>query len=168
MSALEQIRAQVRALLPAPCFLHRDQQLRALFISDFPRRQPEKAQQALKLLAERGFCVTEEKNLWRIDLSREAQCAFLRALPAPVLPPLTDDTLPMYTICRRLMANGPSAPEAQPWAIIRLVLLRLDAGQAAQLTDELSSHCAVLKRQKAPLPTAAVSLLTAYKEEHPC
>lgn len=169
MSALEQIRAQARALLPGPCFLHRDQQLRALFVTDFPRRQPDAAQGALLALSANGFCVTEEKGLWRIDLSREAQCAFLRALPAPALPDLTENTLPLHALCRRLMSQGSTAPEQQPWDIVRLALLRLDAGQTAQLINELSGHCAVLKRKKAPLPTSVVALLIHhYEEERAC
>ena len=159
MSALDCIRAQARALLPGECFLRRDQQLRALFVTDFPRRHPDMAANVKAQLQNGGFSVTEDKGLWLLDLNTEKRLAFIQSLPAVSMPEASDDALPLLSLCRRLCSQGDVSPEDQPWDALRLVLLRLDAGETTRLYNELSTLCAVLKRKKAPLPAAAVSLL---------
>jgi len=164
MSALGSIKAQARALLPGDCFLRRDQQLRALFVTDFPRRHPALSSDVQKRLAEGGFSVTEEQGLWRIDLSRDRQLAFLRALPVPILPEVSDDNLPLRSLCRRLLSQGCTDADLQPWEAVKRVILRLDAGELPLLINELSDLCAVYKRKKQPLPTAVVSLLLYHDD----
>lgn len=163
MSALNGIRAQARALLPGDCFLRRDQQLRALFATDFPRRHPDLANDVKKQLMQNGFDVTEEKDLWRLDLNRTAQLAFLQSLPLLPLPSVQEADLPLYSLCRSLLHQGLVPAEQQPWDAVRHVLLRLDAGEKERLTEELVALCALLKRKKMPLPTAAVSLLLSHE-----
>lgn len=166
MSALTGIRTQARALLPGDCFLRRDQQLRALFVTDFPRRHKEAAFSVRQNLEENGFCVTEEKGLWLLDLSRERQIAFIQAQTAVLLPAATDEDLPFVSLCRRLLAQGNVAAALQPWDTVRRALLRLDAEEADLLSKELSDICALSKRKKTPLAAAVVSLLLHHKEEH--
>ena len=66
MSALNGIRAQARALLPGDCFLRRDQQLRALFATDFPRGHPDLAadvkKQLMQNLHQLFYCIIRPIN----------------------------------------------------------------------------------------------------------
>lgn len=157
MSTLSVWRQRARALLPGACFLRRDQQLRALFVTDFPRRQPENAETALSHLQAAGFAVTESKGLWLLDLSAEAQVEFIRSLPTPTI--RDDLPLEIRSLCRSLMAGGPQDADKQPWEAIKLVLARLEVKEIHLLIPELRALTAQYKRQKTPLPTAIVSLL---------
>ncbi len=165
MSTLSALRQSARALLPGECFLRRDQQLRALFVTDFPRRHASDAEKTRLLLQENGFVITEEKGLWLLDLSPSAQQRFISALP----PPAADRILPpeIYALCRSLLSRGETPPEAQPWEAVRLALLRLDAREEHLLIPALQALTAQYKRQKQPLPTAVVSLLL-HREDSPC
>lgn len=164
MSTLSALRQSARALLPGDCFLRRDQQLRALFVTDFPRRHPQQANDALQLLEKNGFSVTESGGLWRLDLQPAAQQAFISMLPAPCMQ--TSWPLETRSLCRSLLSRGAQPADIQPWEPIKRALLRLDAGEEALLLSELRALCAQYKRQNAPLPTAIVSLL--IKEAAPC
>ena len=157
MSMLFAWRQQARALLPGACFLRRDQQLRALFVTDFPRRQPSMAAQVLTSLQEAGFTVTDCKELWLLDLSEKARAEWIRSLPAPQISP--DGPLEITSLCRSLLANGAQEAEKQPWEAIKRTLLRLDSGETQLLIPELRALTAQYKRQKTPLPTAIVSIL---------
>ena len=165
MSTLCSLRQSARALLPGDCFLRRDQQLRALFVTDFPRRQPAMAENARLTLQENGFSITEEKVLWLIDLSTAAQAAWISQLPAPTVP--ANLPLEIASLCRSLLAKGVTPPEIQPWEAVRLTLLRLDAKEEHLLIPALQVLTAQYKRQKRPLPTAVVSLLT-NREDFSC
>lgn len=157
MSTLSVWRQRARALLPGVCFLRRDQQLRALFVTDFPRRQPDNAEKTLSHLQAAGFTVTESKGLWLLDLNAEAQAEFIRSLPTPMI--REDLPLEIRSLCRSLMSGGPQEANKQPWEAIKLVLARLDAKETHLLIPELRALTAQYKRQKTPLPTAIVSLL---------
>lgn len=164
MSTLSALRQSARALLPGACFLRRDQQLRALFVTDFPRRQPDLISDALQKLQSGGFQITEEKGLWLIDLSPKAQIDFILSLPAPEI--RTDLPLEIKSLCRSLLSQGVTPAEMQPWEPVKRTLTRLDAGETALLLPELSALLAQYKRQKSPLPTAIVSLLN--QEDFTC
>lgn len=166
MSTLSVLRQSAHALLPGACFLRRDQQLRALFVTDFPRRQPDLANEALQKLQAGGFSVTEEKGLWLLDLSPRAQQDFMAALPSPVFSPALPPA--WQSICRSLLSRGAVAPDKQPWEAVKRALLRLDAGEEDLLQNELRALCAVYKRQKTPLPTAIVTLINCHKEDYAC
>ncbi|MBR5230823.1 MAG: hypothetical protein IKW00_01090 [Clostridia bacterium] len=145
--------------------MRRDQQLRALFVTDFPRRNGDQKENALSALREKGFTVTEEKGLWLLDLGEEARCGFIASLPAPAIS--ADLPLPVAALCRSLLFGGATPPSQQPWEAVKRTLLRLDAGEMHLLIPELRLLCARYKRQKTPLPTCIVSLLDC-KEDMPC
>lgn len=157
MSTLSVLRQSARALLPGACFLRRDQQLRALFVTDFPRRHPDLTDKAQQSLHSGGFEITEEKGLWLIDLAPAAQAAFIASLPAPEI--RSDLPLETKSLCRSLLSQGVTTAEMQPWEPIKRALTRLDAGETELLIQELPALLAQYKRQKSPLPTAIVSLL---------
>ena len=165
MSMLCALRQSARALLPGDCFLRRDQQLRALFVTDFPRRNPLLKEKTLALLQEKGFSAAEEKGLWLLDLSEDAQRDFIASLPAPEIS--GGLPLPVASLCRSLLHGGDVPASLQPWEAVRRTLLRLDAKETSLLLPELQRLCALYKRQKRPLPTCIVSLLTD-KESTPC
>lgn len=164
MSRLSVLRQTARALLPGDCFLRRDQQLRALFVTDFPRRHADKIEDALSALASGGFTITDAKGLWLLDLSPAAQQSFIAALPAPML----KDQMPLEicALCRSLLSQGQTPAAQQPWEAVKRTLLRLDAKEADLLIPELRALCAQYKRQKTSLPTAIISLLN--EEDEPC
>ena len=163
MSALEPIRDELRALLGPAVLLRRDQAVRALFICDAPRRLPNAAEIHAQLL-NAGFAVAEERGLWRVDLNDARRAAFVRACAPHSLP--RDPAL--YSLCRSLLSQGETPPGLQPWPLIRLTLLRLDAGETARLARELSSQIAILKRNHAPLPTAVAHLIANHEGGAPC
>lgn len=162
MSTLSALRQSARALLPGECFLRRDQQLRALFVTDFPRRHAPEAGSVRLALQEGGFEVTEEKGLWLLDLGPSAQQRFIASLPAPVISRTLSPEI--YSLCRSLLSRGATPPENQPWEAVRLTLLRLDAKEAHLLIPTLQALTAQYKRQKQPLPTVVVSLLLAQED----
>lgn len=164
MSRLSALRQSARALLPGACFLRRDQQLRVLFVTDFPRRHPDLTDTALNQLHAGGFSVAEEKGLWLLDLSAKAQVSFIASLPAPII--AKELPLEVQSLCRSLLSQGEAPCDMQPWEPIKRALLRLDAGEKDLLIPELRALLAQYKRQKSPLPTAIVALLT--KEDMPC
>lgn len=164
MSTLSVLRQSTRALLPGDCFLRRDQQLRALFVTDFPRRQPDLAEETQKKLQSAGFEITEEKGLWLIDLCPQARFDFIAALPVPEI--RSDLPLEIKSLCRSLLSQGATPAEMQPWEPVKRTLTRLDTGETELLIQELSALLAQYKRQKLPLPTAIVSLLN--EEGKPC
>ena len=157
MSMLCALRQSARALLPGDCFLRRDQQLRALFVTDFPRRHADLKEKALDHLQSGGFSVTEDKGLWLLDLNEKAQQEWLSSLPAPVI----KDELPLEisALCRSLLSRGVTPAADQPWEAVKRTLLRLDAGEMSLLLNELRALCAQYKRQHVPLPTAIVTLI---------
>ena len=164
MSTLSVLRQSARALLPGDCFLRRDQQLRALFVTDFPRRQPDLAEETQKKLQSCGFEITEEKGLWLIDLCPDARADFIASLPVPEI--RSDLPLEIKSLCRSLLSQGATPTEIQPWEPVKRALTRLDTGETELLIQELSALLAQYKRQKLPLPTAIVSLLN--EEGKPC
>lgn len=166
MSELSVWRQRARALLPGECFLRRDQQLRALFVTDFPRRNVDCAEKAKALLQENGFTVTESKGMWQLDLNPDAQAQWIATLPQPEIP--EDFPLEIASLCRSLLSCGVTDADKQPWEAIKWTLLRLDGGEVHLLIPELRALCAKYKRLKAPLPTAVVSLFTLDKEAFTC
>ena len=157
MSMLCALRQSARALLPGDCFLRRDQQLRVLFVTDFPRRHADMKEEALENLRAGGFTVTPDKGLWLLDLNEKAQKEWLSSLPAPVI----KDGLPLEiaALCRSLLSRGPTPAQDQPWEAVKRTLLRLDAGEMPLLLNELRALCAQYKRLHTPLPTAIVTLI---------
>ncbi len=164
MSTLSALRQSVRALLPGVCFLRRDQQLRALFVTDFPRRHADMQEEALRALQSGGFTITESHGLWLIDLGEDAQRDLIASLPAPTIK--NDLPLTISSLCRSLLAHGITPAARQPWEPIKRALLRLDAKEEELLITGLRALCAQFKRQKTPLPTAIVSLFN--EEDNLC
>lgn len=156
MSTLSALRLEVRTYLDGRCFLRRDRDARALFITDYPRCRAD-AMQAHENLVRAGFEVTQQNGLWRIDLA-PARCAAFIAAVAPR--PLPDSApLPVLTLCRSLLSQGDVPPDRQPWPPLRSLLLHLEEGRLAPLVRDLSADIAVLKRTHAPLPSAAAYIL---------
>jgi len=162
MSTLSVWRQSARALLPGACFLRRDQQLRALFVTDYPRRNADTKESALSALSENGFSVTEDNGLWLVDLSKEAQLHYLSSLPAPRIKP--ELPIEISSLCRSLLSHGVTPNENQPWEAVKRTLIRLDAKETSLLIPELRALTAQYKRQRKPLPTAIVSILNMQED----
>ena len=150
MSALDIFRQELRACLGPDGWLQRDRHMRALFIC--------RGLSAPERLAALGYEAAPCGALWRVDLSPARRCAFLAGLVPGPLPPD-----PAWAhLCRCLLAGGPVPPDQQPWPPIRQTLLRLDAGEAALLADELAADAAIRKRTHAPLPVSCAYLIEEY------
>ena len=162
MSTLSVWRQSARALLPGACFLRRDQQLRALFVTDYPRRNADTKESALSALSENGFSVTEDNGLLLVDLSKEAQLHYLSSLPAPRIKP--ELPIEFSSLCRSLLSHGVTPNENQPWEAVKRTLIRLDAKETSLLIPELRALTAQYKRQRKPLPTAIVSILNMQED----
>ena len=162
MSTLSAWRQSARALLPGACFLRRDQQLRALFVTDYPRRNADSKEAALSALSENGFSVTEENGLWLVDLSKDAQLRYLSSLPAPCIK--SDLPIEISSLCRSLLSHGVTPNENQPWEAVKRTLIRLDAKETSLLIPELRALTAQYNRLHTPLPTAIVSILNTQED----
>ncbi len=159
MSCLEILQTEIRAHLDGAGFLRRDRDARALFATDYPQRNPD-APAAKQRLFDNGFSVSEENNLWRIDLTPDRQKTWIGALPHHALPEhIPDELLPLASLCRSLLANGDVSSDNQPWPMIRQTLLLSDSGEKQRLWQTLSAQTAVCKRAYAPLPTAAAYVI---------
>lgn len=166
MSALDIWRHELRAHLGTEILLRRDQAARALFICDAPRRISN-ADTVRASLERQGFSIFVENGLWRIDLSSARQTAFIRSLH-PGLPPRDPVA---RALCHSLLSQGLAAAGKQPWPLIRLTLLRLDAREDRKLFGELSAAIAVCKRSHSALPAAAAYLIEETmieREDRPC
>lgn len=152
MSALDTLRAELRACLGPDVFLKRDRDMRALFVCG-------KAPGALN-----GYEIWREGTLYRVDLTPEGQRAFLQSLTPGPMPA----DLRWAHLCRCLLTGEP-APE-QPWEPVRQTLLLLDAGEYERLHALLTADTAIRKRTHAPLPVACAYLIQEHfaKEESLC
>ena len=142
--------------------MRRDQQLRALFVTDYPRRNADSKEAALSALSENGFSVMEENGLWLVDLSKDAQLRYLSSLPAPCI--RSDLPIEISSLCRSLLSHGVTPNENQPWEAVKRTLIRLDAKETSLLIPELRALTAQYKRLHTPLPTAIVSILNTQED----
>lgn len=154
MSRLAVIKNEVRAHLHGRCFLRRDRQARALFLTDYPLHNPDKEETRSALEAD-GFTVEEENGLWRVDLGEARRNALIQQVSAHALP--ADAPLEIASLCKSLLMQG--NPAHQPWPLLRQTLLWLDEGQDALLLSMLREQAAVCKRTHAPLPAAVAYLI---------
>ena len=159
MSCLEILQTEIRAHLDGAGFLRRDRDARALFVTDYPQRNSD-ASAARQRLFDNGFSVSEENNLWRIDLTPDRQRTWIDTLPRCALPEhIPDELLPLASLCRSLLASGDATSCDQPWPIIRQTLLLSDSSEKQRLWQVLSAQTAICKRTHTPLPTAAAYII---------
>lgn len=153
MSALEEWRQQIRALIPRG-FLRRDQG-EGLLISDFPRFDGREA--VIAALEEAGFIVVLAGVMARIDGSTRRYLQLQERLRAFTDIP-DDGALPLWALGQRL-ARASVPLEEQPRSALRLTLKCLDAGEEEALLRLLPPRLAVLQRQHQPLPALAGALI---------
>lgn len=159
MSCLGILQTEIRAHLDGAGFLRRDRDARALFVTDYPQRNPD-ASAVGQCLFDNGFSVSEEGKLWRIDLTPSRQRMWIDALPHHALPErISDELLPLASLCRSLLASGDVPSCDQPWPMIRQTLLLSDSGEKQRLWQVLSAQTAIYKRTHTPLPTAAAYII---------
>jgi hypothetical protein len=164
MNALDPIRNELRAALPARCFLRRDRSGVALFVSDLTRVEEHPAS-ILAPIIDLGYEVTVAGSICRLDMTINRYAALIAGLPSRALPPPDDGSFPLWALAGRLL-RAHTPPDEQPIEPIRLTLLRLDAGEAARLARELPPVLAALQRRHIPLPTGAGQLLCIYLWDH--
>lgn len=147
-------------------FLKRSDAEEFLLISDAPQRLRD-PRTTLRRLAALGFVIAGQGNLWQLDAPPAWYGALSQSLPAD-LPawPEREAYLPVYTLCRTLLAH-PARLDVQPFALIRLAVKAVDAGEVEvlKLADILPPRLAVLLRKKEPLPALAGSLLAEWLME---
>ena len=159
MSCLEILQTEIRAHLDGAGFLRRDRDARALFVTDYPQRNLD-APAAKQRLFDNGFSVSEENNLWRIDLTPSRQRMWIDTLPRRALPErIPDELLSLASLCRSLLASGDVPSCDQPWPMIRQTLLLSDSSEKQRLWQVLSAQTAICKRTHTPLPTAAAYII---------
>lgn len=166
MLDLHQIQTQAYEQLSSegvPCFLRICKSGDAIWVSDFPRRarSPSYAEEKLHAL---GLCCAlhPETRLWYIDLSPALYEALEQTLPtlAPAFP--EDESLyPAYSLCRLLLAH-PCSLHQQPMELVRAILKWTLRPEQCALSKMLFETCALLLRQKRPLPHLAGRLLAHW------
>jgi hypothetical protein len=171
-SPLLGIRSEIQAIFEKagyvnrPAFLKRAPEEDHLFVSDAPRRLPDKAA-AWALFEQNGFSLTEKEGLWFLD----APIAYYErlAVSLPTVPPKQpreERFLDVWALaCLLLKHPGPVAD--QPLGPSRQVLKAIETGPGAVLglVKTLPPTVAVLLRQKAPLPALAGGLLAKWVAE---
>lgn len=167
MSALDRWRKEIFSLLPRG-FLRRDQGDN-LFISDYPRQCAD-AKKITALLKSKGFEVTVDGGLARIDGTPEKYAELIAASPPPGQLPLGKGNPYLYFLALRLLRTNTPALD-QPSSALRLTLKCLDAGDEKALERLLPPLLAQFQRKKEPLPTAAGNWILCYlleKEASSC
>lgn len=160
MNALDPFRIELRAALPARCFLKRDRASGALFVSDLPRFADD-LEAVISTLRSLGYEARQDRGVCLVDLSRGRYTTLLAGLPECALPLPDDGNFMLWALAGRLLRTD-TPPEEQPAGPVRLALLRLDAGETARLARELPPVLAELQRRRIPLPTGVGRLICLY------
>ena len=167
MSTLDTFRTELRALVGPHAFLHRDRTGSALFVCSIKHTAVADNTVRERLQAA-GYFVSEERDLWYIDLSCEYRIRWMHCLPSVPLP----EEAHLRSLCRSLLSRGDIPPELQPWEFLRQTLLFADESTWNQLYQSLSANLALLKRNNVPLPCSAAYVIAndyaVWKEKSSC
>lgn len=159
MNPLAPWRRELEGLIPGG-FLRRDRVAASLLVSDYPARceSPETVTRALEGA---GYSVFLQNGLAHLDGGAEKYRALPSLLPAPPLPPLTEENAPLALLAGRLLHTG---GEENDLPFLRFTLKCLDAGDEKALLDGLPPLIAALQRQKKRPPRCAAQLIACYLE----
>ncbi|MBR3742048.1 MAG: hypothetical protein IKN04_16605 [Clostridia bacterium] len=156
MNVLEPWRRTLRPLIPKG-FLRRDQR-DGLFVSDYPRYGEAEAVSAR--IEKAGFRVNGTDGLARIIPKTGTLAALLDDVPV-CQPPITDETLFLYSLARRIAeTNAPLTPETE--SAVWTALKYLDAGDETGLYRFLSPAAALAQRKHRPLPGGLGRIILRY------
>ena len=154
MILLNDWRRRIARQLDGACMLRVCRDDGCLFVTDYPARFPETAEEKKTALEEAGFDVLASGRLWRIDPGRAAWDDFIDSMPREELPDPADVPLPLYSLARRLTVKAVPAA-SQPLVPLRIFLKAADTGDADRLTRLFPPLLSALLREKKPLPEAA-------------
>lgn len=149
-----------------PPFLRRAENDDFLLCSDAPRRLSNPAICA-QLFREAGLVLYETGNLWFLDVPAARYEQLDALLPKePPRPPLNDQLLGVWALCRMLYEH-PCSPEGQPlWAVRQTVkAMEAGGGEVLSLAEKLPPRLAESLRKKEPLPMLAGKLLAQWLNE---
>ena len=159
MNVLDPWRRTLRPLIPKG-FLRRDQG-DGLFVSDYPRYGDAEAVSAR--IEKAGFRVNGTDGLARIIPKAGTLAALLDDVPV-CQPPITDETLFLYSLARRIAeTNAPLTPETE--SAVWTALKYLDAGDMQALYRFLSPAAALAQRKHRPLPGGLGRIILSYMSE---
>lgn len=138
-----------------------------LFVSDLPKHaSPEVLGRVVQSLEQAGFVCKHDRDqeLLFLDASLPRYERLLRGLPI-ALPPLprNDRLHPAYALCSLLLLH-PAPLADQPLEPLRRVLKLTEAAASPllQAIPALHEECALLMRERKPLPHAAGQVLAAW------
>ena len=162
MAGLDLFAAALRALIGKGAFVRRDLSRRALFISDYRRRQEaDEIQQIEARLSAEGWLTTCVDGLALLDRPYPAYQEYFDGLSAKNPAGLSDNSKGLLRIYQRHQAVF--LPEMLDEA--RAALLRWDAGENAQLLVQAGNALAVSLRKREPVPGFFIPLLAAMQDE---
>ena len=161
MAGLDLCAAALRALIGKGAFVRRDLSRRALFISDYRRRQKaDEIERTEARLNARGWKITCVDSLALLDWLYPAYQEFFAGLQALESSKLPENTRGLLRIYRRHQAVF--HPEMLDEA--RAALLRWDAGENTQLLVQAGNALAVSLRKREPVPGFFIPLLGTMQD----
>lgn len=165
MNPLDAWRRELADLIPGG-FLRRDRLAPYLLVSDYPARCDD-AEKVTRALEAAGYAVFLQNGLAHLDGTAEKYRSLLSVLPAPPLPPLTEENAALVLLAGRILRTG---GEDVDIPFLRFTLKCLDAGNEQALLTGLPPMIAVLQRQKKKPPLGAAKLILCSLERSagPC
>ena len=162
MAGLDLCAAALRALIGKGAFVRRDLSRRALFISDYRRRQKaDEIERTEARLNARGWQVTYVDSLALLDWLYPAYQDFFASLQAFESAGLPENTKGLLRIYQQHQAIF--LPEMLNEA--RAALLRWDAGENSKLLVQAGNALAVSLQKRGPVPGFFIPLLATMQDE---
>ena len=146
-------------------FLKRNNDERALFISDYPRRAKAIAK-AENLLRSHGYVLTQQNaDLWHIDMT---VTKYARCMPVEqeLRFPICEKWHEAYALCRFLLLHAQEDRE-ETLPLVRSMMKTMMVGEkeVLQHVSQWHERAVYLQRTKQPLSRFAFLLLTHYIQE---
>ena len=143
---------ELTALLGEKVFLRPDREEKGLYVTDFPRRFPEKSGEAAQKLTDAGFCVSpcgKDGDMWRVDLCAEKWADFLSRTADVTVYPDGEDAVALLYLARLYDRNTSENADTARILCHACIKKRVDA---EYLYRQLAVQYACLLRSGAPLP----------------
>ncbi|MBE5776094.1 MAG: hypothetical protein E7326_01135 [Clostridiales bacterium] len=143
---------ELAALLGEKVFLRPDREEKGLYVTDFPRRFPEKCGETAQRLTGAGFCVSpcgRDGDMWRVDLSESKWADYLSRTEDVIVHPDGEDAVALLYLALLYDKNTSENTDTARILYHACTKKRVDA---EYLYRQLAMQYACLLRSGAYLP----------------